>query len=124
MRPPSPRCSPPAKSDVKALCLEMHDFWLAKALAGRPKDLAFCAALLDRGLVRRTVLKELYDMPALDIERKDVDAPGDGVDQGDVRMHSIRLSFLRGWSGWVRMPPLAAASVRPPTMFGDHLPMC
>ena len=71
VRPPSPRCSPPAKSDVTALCLEMHDFWLAKALAGRPKDLAFCAALLDRGLVRRTVLKErLDDMPALDIERK------------------------------------------------------
>ena len=56
--------------DVTALCLEPHDLWLAKAVAGRPKDRAFCAALLDRGLVRRAVLVgRLDDVPGLDTAR-------------------------------------------------------
>jgi len=33
---------------VIAHCLEIHDLWISKAIAGRPKDLEFCAALLER----------------------------------------------------------------------------
>lgn len=59
-----------AMGDVTALCLELHDLWLAKAVAGRPKDRAFCATLLDRQLVQRNVLiSRLQDMPALDTQR-------------------------------------------------------
>ncbi|HEX9885752.1 MAG TPA: DUF6036 family nucleotidyltransferase [Longimicrobiales bacterium] len=41
---------------VVAWCLEPHDLWISKAIAGRPKDLDFCAALLDRGIVRGDAL--------------------------------------------------------------------
>jgi hypothetical protein len=32
-------------------CLERHDLWIAKAAAGRAKDLEFCRALVEHGLV-------------------------------------------------------------------------
>lgn len=47
----------PATNGVTALCLEPHDLWISKASAGRPKDLAFCAALVRCRLVRATTLK-------------------------------------------------------------------
>lgn len=37
-------------------CLEPHDLLVSKYLAGRPKDLAFCAAIVQAGLVRERVL--------------------------------------------------------------------
>jgi hypothetical protein len=46
----------PATNGVTALCLEVHDLWISKAVAGRPKDLEFCRALLDRRIVDRDVL--------------------------------------------------------------------
>lgn len=46
----------PATNGVVALCLEVHDLWVAKAIAGRPKDIEFCAALLEKGLVSREEL--------------------------------------------------------------------
>ena len=47
----------PATSGVRALCLEIHDLWLSKALANREKDREFCRALIGRGLVDRDILK-------------------------------------------------------------------
>jgi|TARA_B110000263_G_C15261395_1_gene488986 hypothetical protein len=47
----------PATNGVKALCLELHDLWLSKAMANREKDREFCTALLDRNLVDRKILR-------------------------------------------------------------------
>lgn len=56
-----------ATPGVVAWCLELHDLWLSKAVAGRPKDREFCAALLVRGLVNRGRLRErLASMNGLD----------------------------------------------------------
>lgn len=52
------RFETPATAGVVAWCLEVHDLWLAKAVAGRPKDLEFCAALKRAGLVRAAVLEK------------------------------------------------------------------
>jgi len=41
----------PGTNGVRALCLELHDLWLSKAIAGREKDRAFCRALRARNLV-------------------------------------------------------------------------
>lgn len=46
----------PATNDVTALCLEPHDLWVSKAIAGRAKDREFCNALLDRRLVESSTL--------------------------------------------------------------------
>lgn len=43
---------------VVAWCLEPHDLWLAKAVAGRDKDRSFCAALLRDRLVDPLVLRD------------------------------------------------------------------
>ena len=42
---------------VRALCLEPHDLWISKAIAGRPKDREFCSALLSARTVRATTLR-------------------------------------------------------------------
>lgn len=52
------RFETPGTQGVVAWCLEVHDLWLSKAVAGRPKDLEFCAALVARGLVNRERLRE------------------------------------------------------------------
>lgn len=46
-----------ARGTVTALCLELHDLWISKAIAGRPKDRDFCDALLTNGLVQPSVLR-------------------------------------------------------------------
>jgi hypothetical protein len=43
---------------VTAWCLDVHDLWISKAIAGREKDLEFCAAVASRRLVRMEVLAE------------------------------------------------------------------
>ena len=45
-----------ATRPVVAWCLEIHDLWISKAIAGRLKDLEFCAALLKAGAVDPGVL--------------------------------------------------------------------
>jgi len=52
------RFESPGTHGVTAWCLEPHDLWVSKAIAGRPKDVEFCRALLDRGLVRGARLRE------------------------------------------------------------------
>jgi len=42
---------------VTALCLEAHDLWISKAVAGREKDRAFCRAMFTHDLVNRDVLR-------------------------------------------------------------------
>lgn len=48
----------PATGGVVAKCLELHDLWISKAVAGRPKDIEFCVAFLDRGLVDPDMLNQ------------------------------------------------------------------
>jgi hypothetical protein len=50
--------STPETNGVTAYCLELHDLWVSKALAGRPKDREFCDELLKRKYVKVTVLEE------------------------------------------------------------------
>jgi hypothetical protein len=47
----------PATNGVTALCLEPHDLWISKAIAGRPKDREFCNALIERSLVDTGTLR-------------------------------------------------------------------
>ena len=61
------RFETPATRGVIAWCLELHDLWVSKAVAGRPKDIEFCQALLDRALVERDQLRDrLAQIAALD----------------------------------------------------------
>jgi len=48
----------PATNGVTAHCLEPHDLWISKAVAGRPKDLEFCRALTKRNLVDAKTLRQ------------------------------------------------------------------
>lgn len=43
---------------VVAWCLELHDLWISKAIAGRPKDFEFCRALQRLGKTDAKVLNE------------------------------------------------------------------
>jgi hypothetical protein len=52
------RFETPDTNGVTAWCLEPHDLWVSKAVAGRPKDLEFCRALLARALVDSERLRE------------------------------------------------------------------
>jgi len=55
-----------------ALCLEAYDLWILKAVAGRPKDLGFCRALLDRKAVDGDVLaKRLTATSNIDPTKRD-----------------------------------------------------
>lgn len=65
-----------SRTCVVAWCLEAHDLWLSKAAAMRPKDIEFCEALLEHGIVRPTTLKgRLADLPGVaDEVRERIDA--------------------------------------------------
>lgn len=51
------RYESPATNGVVAWCLEVHDLWLSKAAAMRPKDIEFCDALLHRAIVQPDTLR-------------------------------------------------------------------
>ena len=51
------RFETPGTNGVVAWCLEPHDLWVSKAIAGRHKDVEFCRALMKRGLVTADTLK-------------------------------------------------------------------
>ena len=55
------RYESPATSGVVAWCLELHDLWISKAVAGRPKDLEFCRAFVAHRLIDPDVLRERLD---------------------------------------------------------------
>jgi hypothetical protein len=52
------RFETPSTNGVVAWCLEPHDLWVSKAVAGRPKDVDYCAALLDAGIVEPDLLRK------------------------------------------------------------------
>ena len=54
----------PGNNGVTALCLEPHDLWISKAVAGRPKDKEFCRALIERNLVEAKILHQRLEMIA------------------------------------------------------------
>lgn len=57
----------PGTRGVTAWCLELHDLWVSKAVAGREKDREFCHALMRRGVVMADVLESrLETVPSLD----------------------------------------------------------
>lgn len=56
------RFETPATTGVVAWCLEPHDLWVSKAIAGREKDLEFCRALVERGLVQGERLRQRIAM--------------------------------------------------------------
>jgi len=61
------RFETPATRGVAALCLEIHDLWIAKAIANRPKDVEFCKALLEARIVDKSILtSRLEAVPSLD----------------------------------------------------------
>ncbi|HLG20732.1 MAG TPA: DUF6036 family nucleotidyltransferase [Bdellovibrionota bacterium] len=63
------RYETPATRPVVAWCLEIHDLWISKAVAGRPKDLEFCKALLKAGAVDPGVLtRRLADVSEMEDE--------------------------------------------------------
>lgn len=51
------RYETPGTAGVVAWCVEPHDLWISKAIAGRSKDAEFCDALLKRGLVQPATLR-------------------------------------------------------------------
>ena len=56
-----------ATKGVTALCLELHDLWLSKAVANRARDKEFCRALITRKLVvSDTLHTRLKQVPGLD----------------------------------------------------------
>lgn len=52
------RYESPKTGGVVAWCLELHDLWLAKAVANRPKDIEFCRAFVRAGYVDSEVLRK------------------------------------------------------------------
>lgn len=52
------RYESPNTNGIVAWCLELHDLWISKAVAGRPKDFEFCQALLNSRLVKRNILRQ------------------------------------------------------------------
>ncbi|MEZ5170563.1 MAG: DUF6036 family nucleotidyltransferase [Acidimicrobiia bacterium] len=52
------RYESPATNGVVAWCLDLHDLWLSKAVAGREKDREFCRAMLRAEHVKRAELLE------------------------------------------------------------------
>lgn len=61
-----------ATNGVTALCLELHDLWLSKAVANRARDKEFCRALITRKLVDSDTLhRRLKQVPWLDKSTRD-----------------------------------------------------
>jgi len=56
----------PSTNGVTALCLEPHDLWISKAVAGRKKDREFCKALIKHDIVSaKTLQKRLKQVKKL-----------------------------------------------------------
>ena len=57
----------PATNGVVARCLEVHDLWISKAIAGREKDIEFCNALTRAEMVNlETLVARLGTVAGLD----------------------------------------------------------
>ena len=69
----------PRTSGVTGWCLEVHDLLVSKAIAGRPKDLAFLATAL---------AAELADPALLEARLDETDAPRPRVDAARARVRA------------------------------------
>jgi hypothetical protein len=66
------RFESPGTNGVVAWCLELHDLWVSKAVAGRPKDAELCEALLGAGHVSAATLRRrLAQVTGLDSAARD-----------------------------------------------------
>lgn len=66
------RFETPATSGVVAWCLEIHDLWISKAVAGRPKDIEFCRALAGSRMVDpETLVARLAETEGLNSRVRD-----------------------------------------------------
>ena len=64
------RYETPSTNGVAAWCLEIHDLWISKAVALRPKDIEFCTALVSGDLVDpETLRSRLKEVDGIDEER-------------------------------------------------------
>jgi hypothetical protein len=66
------RFETPGTNGIVAWCLEPHDLWISKAVAGREKDLEFCRAVARQGGVRIAVLRERLAATAVDAQLRRV----------------------------------------------------
>lgn len=65
------RYETPNTNGVVAWCLEIHDLWISKAVALRPKDIEFCTALIVNDLVDpETLGRRLEDVDGIDEKRR------------------------------------------------------
>ena len=55
------RYETPNTNGVVAWCLDIHDLWIAKAIAYREKDIKLCAYLMSEGLVSADTLIRRLD---------------------------------------------------------------
>lgn len=76
------RFESPGTEGVTALCLEPHDLWISKMVAGRPKDLEFGKALIERGLV----------------DPQELQARLEGVEKLDDPDRTRILAKIQAWS--------------------------
>lgn len=67
---------------VVGYCLETHDLLVAKYLAGRPKDLEFCAAVVAAGFVEEKILKARLADTVCTLEQRDLVVARIGRDFG------------------------------------------
>ncbi len=67
------RYESPATNGVVAWCLERHDLWISKAIAGREKDDEFCRSLLAARVVdSATLLDRLGQVADLPRDRRSI----------------------------------------------------
>lgn len=60
------RYETPATNGAVAWCLDLHDLWISKAVASRPRDVEYCRAFLSHGFVDAPVLRQrLMETPGL-----------------------------------------------------------
>ena len=65
------RYETPNTNGVVAWCLEVHDLWISKAIALRPKDIEFCTALIANDFVdAETLNRRLEEVDGIDEERR------------------------------------------------------
>ncbi|MGX6447294.1 DUF6036 family nucleotidyltransferase [Patulibacter sp. S7RM1-6] len=71
LRPVSIRSRPGQHQEIQALCMEIHDLVLSKAVAGRDRDWAYARDAMVAGLVSvETLLDRIRDLP-VDRDRQD-----------------------------------------------------
>ncbi len=66
------RFETPATNGVVGLCLDVHDLWIAKAVANRSKDREFCDWLVQQGIVDAHQLTARLALTDIDPARREI----------------------------------------------------